>query len=45
MFGAETTGDTSGYGGLKVRRPPALSSPRPYGSYFDDLADALGNQP
>jgi NADH-quinone oxidoreductase subunit C len=41
MFGAETTGDTSGYGGLMVRRPPALSSPRPYGSYFDDLADAL----
>jgi NADH-quinone oxidoreductase subunit C len=43
MFGAETTGDTSGYGGLMVRRPPALSSPRPYGSYFDDLADALGS--
>ena len=42
MFGAETTGDTSGYGGLMVRRPPALSSPRPYGSYFDDLADLLG---
>jgi len=41
MFGAETTGDTSGYGELMVRRPPALSSPRPYGSYFDDLADAL----
>ena len=43
MFGAETTGDTSGYGGLMVRRPPPLSSPRPYGSYFDDLADALGS--
>ncbi len=42
MFGTETTGDTSGYGGLQVRRPPALSSPRPYGSYFDDVADALG---
>jgi NADH-quinone oxidoreductase subunit C len=41
MFGSETTGDTSGYGGLLVRRPPALSSPRPYGSYFDDLADRL----
>ncbi len=42
MFGTETTGDTSGYGGLVVRRPPALSSPRPYGSYFDELADDLG---
>ena len=42
MFGTETTGDTSGYGGLQVRRPPALSSPRPYGSYFDDVADSLG---
>jgi NADH-quinone oxidoreductase subunit C len=39
MFGSATTGDTSGYGGLLVRRPPALSSPRPYGSYFDDLTD------
>jgi NADH-quinone oxidoreductase subunit C len=42
MFGVEGTPDTSGYGGLKVRRPPLLSSPRPYGSYFDEVADALG---
>jgi NADH-quinone oxidoreductase subunit C len=42
MFGAETTGDTSGYGGLQVRRPPELSTPRPYGSYFDELTDELG---
>ena len=41
MFGTQTTGDTSGYGGLQVRRAPALSSPRPYGSYFDELADGL----
>jgi len=41
MFGASGTGDTSGYGGLKVRRAPRVSSPRPYGSYFDDIADAL----
>ena len=41
MFGAETTGDTSGYGGLQVRQAPALPSPRPYGSYFDELADEL----
>jgi NADH-quinone oxidoreductase subunit C len=42
MFGAKTTGDTSGYGGLQVRRHPPLSSERPYGSYFDEVADALG---
>jgi hypothetical protein len=42
MFGTQTTGDTSGYGGLKVRRAPPLPSQRPYGSYFDELADALG---
>ncbi len=41
MFGTETTGDTSGYGGLKVRRAPVVASPRPYGSYFDELADSL----
>ena len=33
MFGAETSGDTSGYGGLQVRTP-ALAPLRPYGSYF-----------
>ncbi len=42
MFGAASSGDTSGYGGLQVRLAPGLSSPRPYGSYFDDLADELG---
>jgi NADH-quinone oxidoreductase subunit C len=41
MFGTSTTGDTSGYGGLQVRRAPQLASQRPYGSYFDDLADSL----
>jgi len=41
MFGASGTGDTSGYGGLQVRRAPRLSSPRPYGSYFDEVADTL----
>jgi NADH-quinone oxidoreductase subunit C len=41
MFGTETTGDTSGYGGLQVRRAPLPSTPRPYGSYFDEIADAL----
>ena len=41
MFGAAGSGDTSGYGGLV--RPVQLpgASPRPYGSYFDDVADQL----
>jgi len=42
MFGTQTTGDTSGYGGLLVRQPPLPSTLRPYGSYFDEVADALG---
>ncbi len=42
MFGVHGTPDTSGYGGLKVRRPPPLSSERPYGGYFDEVADGLG---
>jgi NADH-quinone oxidoreductase subunit C len=41
MFGAKTTGDTSGYGRLLVRQSPKVSSPRPYGSYFDEVADEL----
>ena len=40
-FGTGTTGDTSGYGGLRVRKQPPLSSEPPYGSYFDEIADAL----
>ena len=41
MFGAAGTGDTSGYGGLvRVSSNPG-SSERPYGSYFDDVADEL----
>jgi len=43
MFGASGTGDTSGYGGLQVRRPPRVASSRPYGSYFDEIADRLAD--
>ncbi|GAA5167921.1 NADH-quinone oxidoreductase subunit C [Ornithinimicrobium tianjinense] len=41
MFGGSLGGDTSGYGGLDV---PVLfpgASERPYGSYFDEVVDAL----
>jgi NADH-quinone oxidoreductase subunit C len=41
MFGAQGTGDTSGYGGLV--RPVQLpgNTPRPYGGWFDAAADQL----
>jgi NADH-quinone oxidoreductase subunit C len=41
MFGADGTGDTSGYGGLvqPVQLPGA--TPRPYGGWFDEAADQL----
>jgi NADH-quinone oxidoreductase subunit C len=41
MFGVSGTGDTSGYG--RLARAIALSgaTPRPYGGYFDDVADRL----
>jgi NADH-quinone oxidoreductase subunit C len=44
MFGTHTTGDTSGYGGLRVRRPAQPPTPRPYGSYFDEITDTLAER-
>jgi len=49
MFGVHGTGDTSGYGGL-VRSPVVLPlATRPYGAWYDQLADAvsesLGEEP
>lgn len=41
MFGATGSGDTSGYGGLVRAVASAGSSSRPFGSYFDDVADSL----
>ncbi|ASU85721.1 NADH-quinone oxidoreductase subunit C [Nocardiopsis gilva YIM 90087] len=48
MFGTHTTGDTSGYGGLLVRRPAVPDAERPYTdpedprtADFDTVADAL----
>jgi NADH-quinone oxidoreductase subunit C len=41
MFGAASGGDTSGFGGLVKRQPADASSPRPYGSWFDEAVDAL----
>ena len=41
MFGVSGTGDTSGYGGLVRAQTSPGSCERPYGSYFDDVADEL----
>jgi NADH-quinone oxidoreductase subunit C len=41
MFGVKGTGDTSGYGGLVRSSAKPGSSQRPYGSYFDEVADEL----
>ncbi len=41
MFGASGSGDTSGFGGLVRSAANFGSSERPYGSYFDDVADEL----
>jgi NADH-quinone oxidoreductase subunit C len=41
MFGPKGTGDTSGYGGLVAKVVTAGSSERPYGGYFDEVADNL----
>ena len=41
MFGAAGSGDTSGYGGLIRRVQLPGSTPRPYGGWFDEMADDL----
>jgi NADH-quinone oxidoreductase subunit C len=44
MFGVSGTGDTSGFGGLERRRSTVLDSPRPFGSYFDEVVDSLESE-
>jgi NADH-quinone oxidoreductase subunit C len=41
MFGVTGSGDTSGYGRLVREVALPGSSPRPYGGYFDEVADNL----
>ena len=41
MFGISGTGDVSGFGGLVRRHPEVVGTPKPYGGYFDEVADAL----
>ena len=41
MFGAPDSGDTSGYGGLVTPISFPAAAVRPYGGYFDEIADSL----
>lgn len=41
MFGVDGSGDTSGFGGLVRRVPQPLEAQRPFGGYFDEVADTL----
>ena len=41
MFGAAFGGDTSGFGRLVRQVPADISSPRPFGGWFDEAVDAL----
>ncbi len=41
MFGTSGTGDTSGYGGLVAPIVYPGATQRPYGGWFDEVADAL----
>ncbi len=41
MFGVHGSGDTSGYGLLKLEPYTPAPAERPYGGYFDEVADAL----
>ncbi|GAA5145026.1 NADH-quinone oxidoreductase subunit C [Nocardioides marinquilinus] len=41
MFGVRGTGDTSGYGGLVAPIVFPGAAQRPYGGWFDEVADAL----
>nr|WP_253846277.1 NADH-quinone oxidoreductase subunit C [Actinosynnema pretiosum] len=41
MFGVAGSGDTSGFGGLKLPAHVAAPSERPYGGWFDEVVDEL----
>ena len=41
MFGGKGSGDTSGFGGLVNASTVIASTQRPYGGYFDQVADDL----
>ncbi|MGH3565838.1 MAG: NADH-quinone oxidoreductase subunit C [Pseudonocardia sp.] len=42
MFGVTGSGDTSGFGGLRLPGHAPAPAERPFGSWFDEFADDLG---
>ncbi|MBP2365697.1 NADH-quinone oxidoreductase subunit C [Pseudonocardia parietis] len=42
MFGVRGSGDTSGYGGLRLPGHAPAPAERPFGGWFDEFADELG---
>lgn len=42
MFGVRGSGDTSGFGGLRLPAYAPAPAERPYGGWFDEFADELG---
>ena len=42
MFGVRGSGDTSGFGGLRLPGYAPAPAERPYGGWFDEVADELG---
>jgi NADH-quinone oxidoreductase subunit C len=42
MFGVRDDGDTTGFGGLRLPAYSPAPAERPYGGWFDELADELG---
>ncbi len=42
MFGVHDSGDTSGYGGLRLPGYVPAPAERPFGGWFDELVDELG---
>ncbi|MBV9315117.1 MAG: NADH-quinone oxidoreductase subunit C, partial [Pseudonocardia sp.] len=41
MFGVHDTGDTSGFGGLRLPAYAPVPAERPYGGWFDEFVDQL----
>jgi NADH-quinone oxidoreductase subunit C len=42
MFGVHGSGDTSGFGGLRLPGYAPAPAERPFGGWFDEMADGLG---
>ena len=41
LFGVHDDGDTTGFGDIELQRQMPAESPRPYGSWFDEVVEIL----